>query len=93
LQGISGSAVILAGLRHLPKQATTAHRHLLAFIKVDPSNLVDAVSDVGKTLAFLFHVLFILVDVDHQYQLSTLSFDHYHLYILCHAFTAGLSSM
>ena len=43
--------------------------------RLTPSNLVDAVRDVGKTLAFLFHVLFILVDFDHQYHLSTLLLD------------------
>jgi hypothetical protein len=59
---------------HVPGQAVAA-LHLLAFIKVDPSNLVDVIRDVGKTLAFLFHVLFILVDIDHQYHLSTLLLD------------------
>jgi hypothetical protein len=83
LQGSSGSVVILVGAAMPPEAATAAHRHLPAFIKVGSSNLVDAVRDVGKTLAFLFHVLFILVDIDHQYQLSTLPFDLYHLYISC----------
>jgi hypothetical protein len=59
---------------HVPGQAAVA-LHLPAFVKVDPLNLVDAVRDVGKTLAFLFHVLFILVDIDHQYHLSTLLLD------------------
>jgi hypothetical protein len=59
---------------HVPGQAAAA-LHLPAFIKVDPSNLDDAVRDVGKTLTFLFHVVFILVDIDHQYHLSTLLLD------------------
>jgi len=54
---------LLAACCHVSGQAAAA-LHLPAFIMVDPSNLVDAVRDVGKTLAFLFHVLFILVDFD-----------------------------
>ena len=65
---------LLAACCHVPGQAAAA-LHLPAFIMVDPSNLVDAVHDVGKTLAFLFHVLFILVDFDHRYHLSTLLLD------------------
>jgi hypothetical protein len=49
---------------HVSGQAAAA-LHLPAFIKVDPSNLDDVVRDVDKTLTFLFHVLFILVDIDH----------------------------
>jgi hypothetical protein len=45
---------LTAASRSPPRQAAAA-LHLPAFIKVDTSNLVDAVRDVGKTLAFLFH--------------------------------------
>jgi hypothetical protein len=82
---------LLVACCHVLGQAATA-LHLPAFVKVDPSNLVDVVRDVGKTLAFHFHVLFILLTLIiniiylhcyliYQYPLSIHDHDLYLFYV------------